>query len=137
MCISTKFKLLTHLEPSFLSLCSPFFCMVCEIELSQKEVDDATKCRVIWERALFLLSSSVKCGTTLADQGHCTRKKSNLWLFISSELAMKPPRKRAKPTNNKKELISAIFFFKKGRTICRVKTKGNDSCDVFLRHRFF
>ena len=78
---------------------------------------------------LFLLSSSVKCGTTLADQGHFVQERSNLWLFISSENQPWNHQER-EPTTTKKELISAIFFQKRQKTWTR--TGGNDSCDVYL-----
>ena len=79
---------------------------------------------------LFLLSSSVKCGTTLADQGHFVQERSNLWLFISSENQPWNHQER-EPTTTKKELISAIFFKKGQKTWTRTEA-GNDSCDVYL-----
>ena len=80
---------------------------------------------------LFLLSSSVKCGTTLADQGHFVQERSNLWLFISSENQPWNHQEDTEPTTTKKELISAIFFKKRQKTWTRTEA-GNDSCDVYL-----
>ena len=59
---------------------------------------------------LFLLSSSVKCGATLADQGHFVQERSNLWLFISSENQPDETTEMQSQQQQKKELISAIFF---------------------------
>ena len=80
---------------------------------------------------LYLLSSSVKCGTTLADQGHFVQERSNLWLFISSENQPWNHQER-EPTTTKKRVDLSFFFFKKRQKTWTRTEAGNDSCDVYL-----
>ena len=65
---------------------------------------------------LFLLSSSVKCGTTLADQGHFVQERSNLWLFISSENQPWNHQER-EPTTTKKRVDLSYFFSNKAENL--------------------
>ena len=66
---------------------------------------------------LFLLSSSVKCGTTLADQGHFVQERSNLWLFISSENQPWNHQEDTEPTTTKKRVDLSYFFSKKAENL--------------------